>query len=225
MPGAPSRPEDLPDCFPVFPLAGALLLPGSRLPLNVFEPHYLAMVEDALAARRLLGMIQPDEHRAAGPQGPALYSVGCLGRVCSFSETDDDRFLVTLAGVARFAVAQELPLHRGYRRVRADFAPFAADLAPVQPDPRLDRPALLAALRRYFGRHGFEANWDAIGQMADDALVMTLSMVCPFAVPEKQALLQAPTPAERGKALLALLQIDAHELSDEAESPGPFRAS
>ena len=219
------RGEDLPDCLPVFPLAGALLLPGGRLPLNIFEPRYLALVEDALAAGRRFGMIQPDEHRPAGPHGPALYSVGCLGRLCSFSETDDGRFLVTLAGVARFAVAQELPPCRGYRRVRADFSRFAADLAPDQPDPRLDRPALLAALRRYFERHGFEANWDAIGQMADDALVLTLSMVCPFAVPEKQALLEAPTPVERAEALLALLQIDAHEPSDSAESPRPFRAS
>jgi hypothetical protein len=219
------RREELPDCFPVFPLAGALLLPGGRLPLNVFEPRYLAMVEDALAAGRLLGMVQPDEHRPAGPLGPALYSVGCLGRLCSFSETDDDRFLVTLAGIIRFAIAEELPARRGYRRVRADFSRFAADLAPIEPDPLLDRPALLAALRRYFGRHGFEANWDAIGQMADDALVMTLCMVCPFAVPEKQALLEAPTPVERAEALLALLQIDAHETSDATDSPGPFRAS
>jgi Lon protease-like protein len=224
--GPPSpRPEDLPDRIPVFPLAGALLLPGGRLPLSIFEPRYLAMVEDALAAGRVFGMIQPDEHRPAGPHGPALYAVGCLGRLCSFSETDDDRCLITLAGVIRFAVAEELPPRRGYRRVRADFSRFVGDLAPAQPDPRLDRPALLTVLHRYFEHHGFAATWDAIDQMADDALVMTLSMVCPFAAPEKQALLEAPSPVERAEVLLTLLQIDVHEPSDGAESPRPFRAS
>jgi len=225
MPGGYRKVTDLPALIPVFPLDGALLLPRGQLPLNIFEPRYLAMVEDALAAGRAFGMIQPDEHRPSAVAGPALYSIGCLGRVCSFSETDDGRFLVTLAGVSRFAVAEELQPRRGYRRVRADFARFLADRAPIQPDPRLDRPALLAALRRYFDRHGFDANWEAVEQMADDALVMTLSMVCPFAVPEKQALLEAPTPVERAQVLLALLQIDAHESTGTLESPGPSRVS
>lgn len=225
MAGRELHAPELPETFPVFPLAGALLLPGGRLPLNIFEPRYLAMVEDALAAGRLLGMIQPDGSRSPAAAGPALYSVGCLGRLCSFSETDDGRYLITLVGVSRFAVREELPLRRGYRRVRAAFAPFSGDLAVPQPDPELDRAALLGVLRRYFEHHAFDANWEAIGQMADEPLVMTLAMVCPFAVAEKQALLEASTPFERARVLLALLQIDAHQPADDAESPRPIRVS
>jgi Lon protease-like protein len=208
------RPEDLPDVFPVFPLEGALLLPGGRLPLNIFEPRYLAMTEDAMAAGRLFGMIQPDRLAPPGPNGPALFRVGCLGRLVSFSEADDGRFLITLAGVVRFAVREELALRRGYRRVRADLAPFAADLQADResetPVPNFDRAGLLASLRGYFTSRGIEANWDAIGGMPDDTLVTTLCMVCPFAAPEKQALLEAPTPAERASALGVLLQIETH---------------
>jgi len=204
------RLEDLPDGFPVFPLPGALLLPGGRLPLNIFEPRYLAMTEDALAAGRLLGMIQPDPQRPRSANGPALYRVGCLGRLSSFSETDDGRYLITLTGVIRFAVAEELPGRRGYRRVRGDFSAFADDFADPQPPVRIDRDALVAALRGYFAHRGFEANWDAIGKMDDDVLVTTLSMVCPFEPAEKQALLEADVSA-RAATLLALLQMGAHE--------------
>jgi Lon protease-like protein len=209
---APASPRlgDLPEAFAVFPLAGALLLPRGRLPLNVFEPRYLAMVEDSLGAGRMIGMIQPDTPRACTAAGPALYRIGCLGRVSAFSETDDGRFLITLTGVIRFSVAEELPCRRGYRRVRAELAPFAADLAPLEQPAALDRAGLLADLRGYFAQHGIDANWDAIGGMADDALVTTLSMVCPFDPPEKQALLEAPGEAERASTLRTLLAIDTH---------------
>ena len=122
------RPEDLPESFPVFPLTGALLLPRGRLPLNIFEPRYLALIEEALAAGRMFGMIQPDPQAPPAAAGPALYRVGCLGRLSSFSETEDGRYLITLTGVIRFAVAEEYPLQRGFRRVHADFTGFAADL-------------------------------------------------------------------------------------------------
>jgi Lon protease-like protein len=216
------RLEDLPDCFPVFPLPGALLLPGGRLPLNIFEPRYLAMTEDAMACHRVFGMIQPDAHKPAGPAGSGLYRVGCLGRVSSFSETDDGRYLLTLTGVIRFRVSTELEMRRGYRRVRAEFARFVADLDPPA-DARLDRPALLAALRAYFAHRGFDANWDAIEQMPDATLVTTLCMVCPFEAAEKQALLEAATPSDRAHALLTLLRIDTHDVPEE--SPGRYRAS
>jgi Lon protease-like protein len=220
MPRAPLRLEDLPDSFPVFPLAGALLLPHGRLPLNIFEPRYLAMTEDALAAGRLIGMIQPDPRRA-GSSAPALYRVGCLGRIAAFSETDDNRYLITLVGVIRFAVAEELPMRRGYRRVRAALAHYAADLAPQPPDASdLDREGLLADLRGYFTRQRIDANWDAIRGMADSALVTTLCMACPFDAAEKQALLEAPTEADRAATLRAMLAIDAHETA-----PGSGRAS
>jgi uncharacterized protein len=210
MPQTPPRLEDLPDTFPVFPLAGALLLPRGRLPLNIFEPRYLAMVEDVLGAGRLMGMIQPDASRAGPGCGPALYRVGCLGRLSAFSETDDGRYLITLCGVIRFTVAGEVPGRRGYRCVRADLAPFAADLAPCPPQPPFDRAGLLADLRGYFDHHGIDANWEAIDCIDDEALVTTLSMVCPFDVVEKQALLEAPDGPQRANTLRALLAIDTH---------------
>jgi len=203
------RAEELPAEFPVFPLAGALLLPRGKLPLNIFEPRYLAMVEDALAAGRMIGMIQPDRSAPEGPNGAGLFRVGCLGRLTSFSETDDGRYLITLSGVIRFALAGELPMRRGYRRVRGDIGPFLSDLDPSSHSIGVGREAMLAALRCYFARRGFEPNWDAIKSMPDDALVITLAMVCPFETVEKQALLEAVTDAERAQTLLALLQMGA----------------
>jgi Lon protease-like protein len=227
MPAFEPRAEDLPRDFAIFPLPGALLLPRGKLPLNIFEPRYLAMTEDALAAGRMFGMIQPDGRQPEGPTGPGLYRIGCLGRLVSFSETDDGRYLITLFGLARFAVAEELPMRRGYRRVRADFADFAADLAAPEAEPGYDRVTLLQSLRGYFTHRGFDANWDAIKQMPDDALLVTLSMVCPFEPAEKQALLEAATPAERARALLALLQIETHAVGRDAGDPaaGRFRVS
>jgi Lon protease-like protein len=210
MATAPPRLEDLPESFAVFPLAGALLLPRGRLPLNIFEPRYLALTEDALGAGRMLGMIQPDPNRATGPTGPAIYRIGCLGRMTAFSETEDGRYLITLTGLIRFAVAEELPMRRGYRRVRGELAAFAADLAMSSAEPCEDRPALLTALRHYFTRQGIEANWQAIEAMPGEALLTTLCMVCPFQVAEKQALLEAPTPVARAATLRTLLAIDSH---------------
>jgi Lon protease-like protein len=199
----------LPDQFPIFPLSGALLLPQGRLPLNIFEPRYLALTEDALAAGRMFGMVQPNTRLPEGETGPGLFRIGCLGRLSSFSETEDGRYLITLTGVTRFEIAQELAPRRGYRRVRAELGRFAADLDFHGGGAGFDREELLSAVRAYFSRHGFDANWDAIAQMQDEALVVTLCMVCPFEPLEKQALLEAETPADRAQALLALLRIEA----------------
>ena len=215
------RLDELPAEFAVFPLAGALLLPGGKLPLNIFEPRYLAMTEDALAEGRMFAMIQPDASRPPGPTGPALYRVGCLGRLSSFSETDDGRYLITLSGLARFTVAEEITPRRGYRRVRADLSGFGHDLDPPGELAGFDRPRLITSLRGYFMRRGFDANWDAIGKMPDPALITTLSMVCPFDPAEKQALLEAPTPSDRAATLRTLLEIDLHA----TDSDGPTRAS
>lgn len=205
------RAQDLPAEFAVFPLAGALLLPRGKLPLNIFEPRYLALTEDALGAGRMFGMIQPDPTAAVTENGPGLYRVGCLGRMSSFSETDDGRYLITLSGLVRFAVTAELAMQRGYRRVQADFSRFVADLDP-DPEPcGVEREPLLTALRTYFSRRNFDANWDAIRRMPDDTLVVTLAMVCPFEPAEKQALLEATTEADRAATLLALLQMGAAE--------------
>jgi uncharacterized protein len=211
MPAFHPRPQELPGEFPVFPLAGALLLPRGRLPLNIFERRYLAMVEDSLGAGRMFGMIQPDSHQPESASGPGLYRVGCLGRLSSFSETDDGRFLITLTGLVRFAVAAELDMRRGYRRVRGDFSPYLADLQPTTGPIGVEREALLTALRGYFARRNFEANWDAVRRMQDHELVTTLSMICPFEPAEKQALLQAATDADRAATLLTLLQMGAAE--------------
>jgi Lon protease-like protein len=214
------RLEDLPAEFPVFPLSGALLLPGGRLPLNIFEPRYLAMVEDALEHGRHFGMVQPDKRLARGDSGPGLYRTGCLGRITSFSETDDGRYLITLSGLIRFTIVEEIEGARGYRRVRAALGGFAADLAEPRAGLPFERAELLDALRRYFANAGVEANWDAISQMPDPALVTSLCMACPFDTQEKQALLEARDEAERARALLALLEINAFDDGqDDDEEP------
>jgi Lon protease-like protein len=203
------RAEDLPSEFPVFPLAGALLLPRGKLPLNIFEPRYKALTEDALGAGRMFGMIQPDPTKPEGPGGPSLFRVGCLGRLSAFSETDDGRYQVTLTGLLRFVVAAELVGRRGYRRVRGDMAPFVADL-DLSPKPiEVARDTMMTALRGYFTHRGVEANWDAIKRLSDDNLVITLAMVCPFEPAEKQALLEAGPIADQAEMLLTLLRMGA----------------
>jgi uncharacterized protein len=204
--GRPSSLADLPKTIPVFPLPGVLLLPHGRLPLNIFEPRYLAMTEDALGTTdRLIGMIQPTEPEQPN-RPPALYAVGCAGRITAFSETDDGRYLITLAGVCRFAIAEEVTTMRGYRRVVPDFARWQGDLA--QPDSEgLDRAGLLSALKGYFAKNGLSADWNAINDTPDDRLVTTLAMVCPFEPQEKQALLEAESLKERTATLIALLEM------------------
>lgn len=200
--------SDLPATLPVFPLPGVLLLPSGLLPLNIFEPRYLAMTDDALGADRLIGMIQP----VAGPENatePELYQTGCAGRITAFSETEDGRYLITLSGVARFNIRQELDSMRGYRRVVPDWAPYQNDFAPPG-EIDIDRDRLLEALRGYFTTRGIKADWDAIKRMDDAKLVTTLAMICPFDPPEKQALLVAAEISERALAMMALLEMAAH---------------
>lgn len=207
--------DALPAEIPVFPLSGALLLPEGRLPLNIFEPRYLAMVQDSLGGGRMFGMVQGDPALPRQGSEPQLYRVGCLGRVSSFAETEDGRLLITLTGVIRYRITGEIEGRRGYRRVRADYAEFAADLDLAAPRPALDRAQLLGALRPYFRARGIEANWEAIEETGDATLVTTLSMVCPFDVREKQALLEAPGVEDRARMLIALLQMDAHGMAPE----------
>lgn len=213
--------ENLPAEFAVFPLPGAMLLPRGRLPLRIFEPRYVAMTEDALGQGRMFGMIQPDPTAAETATGPGLFRVGCLGRLSAFSETDEGHYLITLSGVIRFTVGLEIDMRRGYRRVRGEFSAFRSDL-DLEPQPiNQPRETLLAAVRSYFSHRGIDANWEAIQRLSDDALVTTLSMVCPFEPAEKQALLEAQTDAERAGTLLALLRMGA--LTPDA--PGGHRVS
>lgn len=201
--------DQLPETIPVFPLTGVLLLPQGKLPLNIFEPRYLNMVQDALATNRLIGMIQP-QGSAPGQGPPALYRTGCAGRITSFSETDDGRFLITLTGVSRFHIVSELATTRGYRRVVADWSDFASDLSPSG-DSDLDRERLDRSLRIYFKQQGISANWDSISQAPLDRLVTSLAMICPFDAPEKQALLEIPDLDGRARLLLALVEMAVHQ--------------
>jgi len=212
MSRSPFAPDfaQLPKTLPIFPLTGVLLLPGGRLPLNIFEPRYLAMTRDALAEARMIGMVQPTEGR--GDAGdPPVYRRGCAGRMTSWSETDDGRYLITLSGVARFDIAEELPRNeRLYRRVVPDWTPYRGDLAAESaPLPAAERQRLLAAIKPFFDRHGITADWPAVEASADERLVTTLAMACPFASGEKQALLDAKDAVERARLLTALMEMAA----------------
>ena len=208
--------EDLPDCLRVFPLSGALLLPGGRLPLNIFEPRYLAMVNDALASDRLIGMIQPCEEESGAAIATAesrLYDIGCVGRIVSFSETEDGRYLITLAGVIRFGLSEELPPKDGFRRVRPRYERFRDDL---EVDPRgIDRQRLLQALDDFLDAHGIKGDWDAIEETPDERLVTSLAMLCPLEPSEKQAVLEAMTLPERAETMTAILQMASHSEPSE----------
>ncbi len=223
------RIASLPVDLPVFPLAGAVLLPRGKLPLNIFEPRYQALVEDVLAGNRLLGMIQPSDAEpeqdgdAEPPDAPpphsgspSLFGVGCVGRLTSFSERDDGTSSLTLTGIVRFRVIEEPASDAPYRRLTVSYAGFEHDLDAVD-EVAFDRAALVGALRRYFHHRGFEARWDAIDQMDDETLLITLSMICPFPPAEKQALLEAPTLPDRARTLRALLEMAEHETDEDGQ--------
>lgn len=183
--------EALPDAISIFPLPGALLLPKGRLPLNIFEPRYLAMFLDALSEGRLVGMVQTEAaHGGLVPKSASLFDIGCAGRIISFNETHDNRLLITLEGICRYRIAEELPGRKGYRRVRADFSAFRGDMDEGLPD--LDRNGFLQLLRRYFDAKQLEVDWEALKETEDRLLIANLAMICPFRLSEKQALLEAP---------------------------------
>jgi Lon protease-like protein len=196
-------PADLPQKIPVFPLSGALLLPQSELPLNIFEPRYLAMVNHALSTDRLIGIIQP----AAGREGddvPPLMKVGCVGRIVSYAETADERMLITLAGVCRFQAVKEFKAITPYRQVTANYHPYAADLASEAGASEVNRPALIKAFRDYLSANNMKANWNEVEHAPTDVLVNTLSLLAPYDPQEKQALLEAPDLKTRAEVLVAL---------------------
>ena len=200
--------DDLPRVVPIFPLPGVLLLPGGRLPLNIFEPRYLAMVRDALSGERTIGMIQPCAE-APDVGAARVYETGCAGRITAFSETDDGRYLITLTGTIRFDVGRELPPIEGYRRVIADYDRFRGDLEEEASE--IDRERFLETLGCYFEANGIEGDWTAIGEAGDAALVTSLGMICPFGAPEKQALLEAMSLPERARTMTAIMEMAVHE--------------
>ena len=199
--------ESLPGRFPIFPLTGALLLPGGNLPLNIFEPRYLQMVRDAMQTDRVIGMIQPSGE--PDPDGrPPIYTTGCAGRINNFRETEDGRFLITLTGIARFDVAEELSVTTPYRQVVADFDRWRHDLQPEPPTDAL-RGELLVALKGFFELHEITADWSSIETAPLAGLVTSLAMICPFEPNEKQAVLEAKDMNAQASLLTALMQMAA----------------
>lgn len=231
--------ESLPAVLPIFPLPGVLLLPGGQLPLHIFEPRYLAMVDDALSngsgpGSRMIGMIQPLETGTCRRRA-ATYATGCAGRITRFNEVDDGRYHITLTGVCRFRVGEELPQtpEAGlttlpasgagdalYRQVIPVWDAFLHDLKPVH-DCGLDRPRLLAGLRAYFRNQNLTVDWQAVENTPDERLVTSLAMICPFGPCEKQALLEAPDATERARLLVALVEMALREppCGCDAENP------
>lgn len=215
IPGGYQAPSDLPQVIPVFPLDGALLLPGGELPLRIFEPRYLNLVDDVMAGDRMIGMVQT---RAGGERTrPNLAHVGCAGRITSFNETSDGTYLITLTGVCRFEAGEELAVKTPYRQVRTTFTPFFGDLADEEVDPdEFDRRRFAVALKKYLNRRELDIDWDTAETAPLESLVTSLAMGLPFEPLEKQALLEAPTLVERVDALTTLLEIDALEDGDDA---------
>ncbi|HZZ86840.1 MAG TPA: LON peptidase substrate-binding domain-containing protein [Caulobacteraceae bacterium] len=218
MPGGYRKVGDLPALLPVFPLDGALLLPGCQLPLQIFEPRYLNMIDDAMSGERLIGMIQTHGGSRAFP---TLVDVGCAGRITAYAETGDGRYMITLTGICRFAVREELSTPTPYRQVRPDFDRFASDLEEDDGEVALDRPAFMTALRHYLDHKGLSVDWDSARQAPVGALINSLAMGLPLDPPEKQALLEAVTLTDRGQVLEALLEIDA--AADDDDDPPPLQ--
>ena len=213
-------PEDLPEVIPVFPLPGALLLPRGQLPLNIFEPRYLAMTDDSLRdGHRLIGMIQPDEAHAVDQEKPHLYKVGCVGRITQIAETGDGRYVLQLTGVTRFRVREELAGETAYRRCKVSYEPFLDDFVARKGEEAVDREGLLKALRAFLEANDLKADWEGIEKAPNEALVNALAMMSPYGSAEKQALLEAPDLKTRAEVLVALTEIELAKTETSDETP------
>jgi uncharacterized protein len=200
-------PKEIPDVIPVFPLPRALLLPRAELPLNIFEPRYLQMIEDAIRGERVIGMIQPNEPEEDATKNPPLYPIGCAGRLTNFSETGDGRYQVVLTGIARFRVIEEVNIGSPYRQCKVDYNEFAEDLLLGFGEDEVDRESLLKTLANYLAANSIEADWSGITQAPTEALVNGLCLMSPFGVREKQALLEARDLRQRAELLVAATEI------------------
>jgi Lon protease-like protein len=213
-------PADLPETLSVFPLVGALLLPRGQMPLNIFEPRYLAMVDDALRdGHRLIGMIQPDPAHPGTPERPNLYRIGCAGRITQLAETGDARYLMQLTGVARFRVVAELEVATDYRQCRVDFLPFTDDFIARKGEELVDRKAVLAALTAFLKANDLKADWQDIENAPNEALVNALAMMSPYEPAEKQAMLEAPDLKTRAEILVAVTEIALAKMRTEGDPP------
>lgn len=199
------HPADLPQTIPIFPLPGALLLPRGRLPLHIFEPRYLAMIDDCLKTpHRMIGMVQPREVPGGGE--PRLHSIGCAGRLTALSETEDGRYMVTLSGVSRYRIREEVEGFTPYRMCDVAWEGFERDLGAAEKDTQFDRKRFLAMLGRYFESEELQTDWESLGEAEDELLINALSMLCPFEPEDKQALLEAPTLKTRRETLVTLIE-------------------
>jgi len=213
-------PSDLPGTIPVFPLPGALLLPRGQMPLNIFEPRYLAMVDDALrSGHRLIGMIQPDPAHPGPENKPNLYRVGCVGRITQIAESGDGRYLLQLTGVSRFRIAEELEVATLYRQCRVTYEPYVNDFIARKGEDEVDRESLLRALSDFLKANNLKADWDGIENAPNEALVNALAMMSPYGIAEKQALLEAPDLKTRAEILVAATEIELAKKATGGETP------
>jgi Lon protease-like protein len=206
----PASIAELPERVRLFPLGGSILLPRSVMPFNIFEPRYLAMVRDAMMDDHMIAMIQPREEAAR----PELYAIGTLGRITQYSETGDGRFLISLSGLARFRLGEELSVTTPYRQAAVDYAGFESDWSPAEPLAPAARAHLESTLKTYLEAQGLSADWDAVKSADDESLVNTLSTVCPFTEAERQALLESATIAARAETLSTLMQFASGRADD-----------
>ncbi|MGB9368919.1 MAG: LON peptidase substrate-binding domain-containing protein [Xanthobacteraceae bacterium] len=212
-------PADLPQVIPVFPLPGALLLPRGQMPLNIFEPRYLAMIDDAMADRhRLIGMIQPDTAHPGPEDKPNLYKIGCAGRITQLAETGDGRYLIELTGVARFRIENEAAVLTPYRQCGVNFHVFADDFVARKGETAVDRKALLKALAGFLKANKLNADWEGIEKAPNEALVNALAMMSPYGAADKQAMLEAPDLKMRAEILVALTEMELAKTSSEGET-------
>jgi Lon protease-like protein len=215
-----ASPSDVAAVIPVFPLAGALLLPRGQMPLNIFEPRYLAMIDDALrGGKRLIGMIQPDAAHPGSESRPNLYKVGCVGRITQLAETGDGRYLLQLTGIVRFRIAEELNVSTPYRQCRVDYTPFVDDFQARKGEDDVDRKTLLRALSEFLKANDLKADWEGIENAPNEALVNALAMMSPYGSAEKQALLEAPDLKTRAEILVAVTEIELAKKSTGGETP------
>ena len=213
-------PAELPEIIPVFPLPGALLLPRGQMPLNIFEPRYLELVDDSLRdGHRLIGMIQPDTAHPGTAERPNLYSVGCVGRITQLAETGDARYLIQLTGVARFRIVEELKVATAYRQCRVDFLAFTGDFIARKGEELVDRKAVLAALTAFLKANNLKADWEGIESAPNEALVNALAMMSPYDPAEKQAMLEAPDLKTRAEILIAVTEIALAKRRTEGDPP------
>jgi uncharacterized protein len=213
-------PGELPEIIPVFPLPGALLLPRGQMPLNIFEPRYLAMVDDSLRdGHRLIGMIQPDVTHSRSEATPVLFRVGCAGRITQLAESGDGRYILELTGIARFKVVEELSALTPYRQCRADFFPYADDFVARKGEQEVDRQALLEVLTDFLKANNLKVDWEGIEAAPNEALVNALAMMSPYGPAEKQAMLEAPDLKTRAEILIAVTEMDLAKKRTSGDPP------